>query len=161
MRPLVRSAMRASAATERKERKEIVTATAARAKTQQPSSTTKTKGRNVGSKHDDAEESASIQTVDKHRDRPKEFATTSSAAPRRLNDVAMAPPELKRLKLQRPKAAANSGGKQQQQQQQQQHAVQTKVAGVLSMAQRAMMEVERENAIRRYRVMKERKSQGN
>lgn len=158
MRPLVRSAMRASAATERKERKEIVTATAAGAKTQQPSSTTKTKGPNVDSKHDDAEESASIQTVDKHRDRPKEFATTSSAAPRRLNDVAMAPPELKRLKLQRPKAAVNSGGKQQQQQQ---HAVQTKVAGVLSMAQRAMMEVERENAIRRYRVMKERKSQGN
>lgn len=158
MRPLVRSAMRASAATERKERKEIVTATAAGAKTQQPSSTTKTKGPNVDSKHDDAEESASIQTVDKHRDRPKEFATTSSAAPRRLNDVAMAPPELKRLKLQRPKAAVNSGGKQQQQQQ---HAAQTKVAGVLSMAQRAMMEVERENAIRRYRVMKERKSQGN
>ena len=159
MRPLVRSAMRASAATERKERKEIVTATAAGAKTQQPSSTTKTKGPNVDSKHDDAEESASIQTVDKHRDRPKEFATTSSAAPRRLNDVAMAPPELKRLKLQRPKGVANSGGKQQQQQQQ--HAAQTKVAGVLSMAQRAMMEVERENAIRRYRVMKERKSQGN
>jgi hypothetical protein len=31
---------------------------------------------------------------------------------------------------------------------------------VLSMAQRAMMEVERENAIRRYREMKERKVRG-
>jgi hypothetical protein len=84
-------------------------------------------------------------------DRPKEFATTSSAAPRRLNDIATAPPELKRL----PRGAAKhpAGG----------NAKTTKRgagagAGVLSMAQRAMMEVERENAIRRYREMKERKA---
>ncbi|KAI0253834.1 hypothetical protein BJV78DRAFT_1189651 [Lactifluus subvellereus] len=142
MRPLVRSAVRASAATERKERK-VIAAAAPGAKTQQLSPTTKTKGRNVGSKHDDAEEGVPIQTADKHRDRPKEFATTSSAAPRRLND-AQAP---------RPRAVASSGGRQQ-------HAAQTKAA-VLSMAQRAVMVVERENAIRRYREMKERKSQGN
>ena len=62
----------------------------------------------------------------------------------------MAPPELKKL----PRGAAkrssssSSGGK----------AKAGAAAGVLSMAQRAMMEVERENAIRRYREMRERKA---
>ena len=62
----------------------------------------------------------------------------------------MAPPELKKL----PRGAAKrslSGGKAK--------AGATAAAGVLSMAQRAMMEVERENAIRRYREMTERKAQ--
>ena len=59
----------------------------------------------------------------------------------------MAPPELKKL----PRGAAkhsSSGGK----------AKAGAAAGVLSMAQRAMMGVERENAIRQYREMKERKA---
>lgn len=72
----------------------------------------------------------------------------SSAAPRRLNDVAMAPPELKKLPRGAAKRSSSSGGK----------AKAGAAAGVLSMAQRAMMEVERENAIRRYREMRERKA---
>jgi hypothetical protein len=32
--------------------------------------------------------------IDKHASRPKEFARTSSAAPRRLKDIAQAPPQL-------------------------------------------------------------------
>jgi hypothetical protein len=158
MRPLVRSAMLSSAATERKARKAISAAVPASAKTRQHTSTTtttttKTKSRNnndSSSKHNDVDSTSTQAVDDKHRDRPKEFAITSSAAPRRLNDVAMAPPELKRLP--RPKDAKTSSGKQ--------HAVQTKAGGVLSMAQRAMMEIERENAIRRYREMKERNSTG-
>ncbi|KAI0259928.1 hypothetical protein BC834DRAFT_926055 [Gloeopeniophorella convolvens] len=125
MRPLMRSAIKTSAATERKGKKP-----AAGAKDQQPDATGK---KSKMQSSEDAEDAAA--PADKHRDRPKEFATTSSAAPRRLNDVAMAPPELKRLR-----AARRSG--------------------VLSMAQRAMMETEREKAIQRYREMKERKARG-
>ncbi|KAI9446804.1 hypothetical protein H4582DRAFT_2167617 [Lactarius indigo] len=90
-------------------------------------------------------ESGRAASDDKHRDRPKEFATISSARPRRLNDIATAPPELKKLPRRR---ASDLGAK----------PTRTKAAGsILSMAQRAMMETERENAIRRYREMKERK----
>jgi hypothetical protein len=157
MRPLVQSAMLSSAATERKARKAAVPASA---KTRQRSSsttaTTKEKSRNNNDSSSSCKHSnvdgTSIQAVDdKHRDRAKEFATTSSAAPRRLNDIVMAPPELKRLS--RTKGAMGSSAKE--------HAVQTKAGGVLSMAQRAMMEMERENAIRQYREMKERNSKGN
>ncbi|KAH9999063.1 hypothetical protein BJV77DRAFT_978733 [Russula vinacea] len=74
------------------------------------------------------------------------------AAPRRLNDIATAPPELKRLprgattRTQRGGGGSDGGGK-----------AKAGKAGVLSMAQRVMMEAERENVIRRYREMKERK----
>lgn len=126
MRPLMRSAVRASAATERKERKstaatnEITRETKSRKDTTTPS------------------------TVAQH-DRPKEFATISSARPRRLNDIATAPPVLKKL----PRgASSNLAAK---------NSARTKAGGVLSMAQRVMMETERENAIRRYREMRERK----
>lgn len=138
MRPLVRSAMLASAATERKERKKAVATTSA---------TTTTHG-NKPKAH--AEDPPSTKTAysrngDDDDNRPKEFATMSSAAPRRLNDIAMAPPELK--KLPRGAAKRSPGGK-----------ATAAGVGVLSMAQRAMMEVERKNAIRRYREMKERKA---
>ncbi|KAH9029535.1 hypothetical protein EDB84DRAFT_1496102 [Lactarius hengduanensis] len=134
MRPLVRSAMLASAATERKERKAVTVNGTPR----------ESKARSSVGK---AEGTPSIAAGgDKHRDRPKEFATISSARPRRLNDIATAPPELKKLPRRR---ASDLGAK---------HARTKAVGSVLSMAQRAMMETERENAIRRYREMKERKA---
>jgi len=146
MRPLVQSAMRASAATERKERKTASSKNAAQAQAQAPS--TKPTNKKTKTKQPSSQPSSSSITRPDD-DRPKEFATTSSAVPRRLNDVVMAPPQLKSL----PRGAAAA-----------KHALATggKVnaragTGVLSMAQRAMMEVERENAIRRYREMKERK----
>jgi hypothetical protein len=87
--------------------------------------------------------------------RPKEFAAMSSAAPRRLNDIAMAPPRLKKFPRgvktkhnspasggEKAKAGAGAGAG----------------AGVLSMARRVMVEAERESAIKRYREMKERKT---
>ena len=146
MRPLVQSAIRASAAIERKERKTTTTTTTSskaksKFKSQPPTSTSKAPVKK------DAPSTTTTTTA--HDERPKEFATTSSAAPRRLNDIATAPPELKRLprgattRTQRGGRGSDGGGKAK--------------AGVLSMAQRVMMEAERENAIRRYREMKERK----
>jgi len=157
MRPLVQSAMRASAATERKERKGAPSASAPSSsnksanKTRQPP---KASSASIQAHAEDAPPPASSATArhdDDADDRPpKEFATTSSAAPRRLNDVAMAPPELKKLPRGAAKQHSLAGGKVK--------AGASAGAGVLSMAQRAMMEVERENAIRRYREMKERKA---
>jgi hypothetical protein len=128
MRPLVRSAVRASAATERKERKSAATADGT---TREPKPRKPEEG------------TATPSTAARHHDRPKEFATISSARPRRLNDIATAPPVLKKL----PRgASSNLAGK---------HSARTTAGGVLSMAQRVMMETERENAIQRYREMRE------
>ncbi|KAH9174191.1 hypothetical protein EDB89DRAFT_1904681 [Lactarius sanguifluus] len=138
MRPLVQSAMRASAATERKERK-AATVNGTPRESKARSSVGKAEGTTTTTP-------STAAGGDKHRDRPKEFATISSARPRRLNDIATAPPELKKLPRRR---ASDLGAK---------HARTKAVGSVLSMAQRAMMETERENAIRRYREMKERKA---
>ncbi|KAH9001615.1 hypothetical protein EDB92DRAFT_1827798 [Lactarius akahatsu] len=137
MRPLVQSAMRASAATERKERKAAtVNGTPRESKARS----------SVGKAEGTTTTPSTAAGCDKGRDRPKEFATISSARPRRLNDIATAPPELKRLPRRR---ASDLGAK----------PARTKAVGsVLLMAQRAMMETERENVIRRYREMKERKA---
>jgi hypothetical protein len=148
MRPLVQSAMRASAATERKERKAAASATSSSSNKSAIANKTreqppKASSSSIQAHVEDASPPASVTARHDDDDRPKEFATTSSAAPRRLNDVAMAPPELKKLPRGAAKQRSSAGGKAK--------------AGVLSMAQRAMMEVERENAIRRYREMKERK----
>ena len=82
--------------------------------------------------------------------RSKGFAVMSSVAPRRLNDIAMAPPELKEfpcgMKTKHNSPAAGGGEK-------------AKAgAEVLSMVQRVMMEAERGSVIKRYREMKERKT---
>jgi len=146
MRPLVQSAIRASAATERKGRKAAASSTTTKVsnKSQQPPSPSLSSSYNArkGSKAP-VKDAPSSSTARHDDDRPKEFAIISSAAPRRLNDIAIAPPELKKLprgaaKRHSPKAGAG--------------------VTVLSMAQRVMMEAERENAIRRYREMKERKA---
>jgi hypothetical protein len=156
MRPLVRSAVQASAATERKARK---AATAAASSNKNPNSIRQASRasppsitRNSSKDHAEDAPLSSARARHDDDDSPKEFVTTSSSAPRRLNDVALAPPELKKL----PRGAAkhsSSGGKAKAS-----AAAAAAAAGVLSMAQRAMMEVERENAIRRYREMKERKA---
>ena len=76
----------------------------------------------------------------------------SSAAPSRLNDIAMAPPELKKFpRSVKAKHNSPAGGGEKAK------AGAAAGPGVLSMAQRVMMEAERESAIKRYREMKERK----
>ncbi|KAF8838484.1 hypothetical protein BDN67DRAFT_907291 [Paxillus ammoniavirescens] len=67
----------------------------------------------------------------------KEFQVTSTSTPRRLNDIAQEPPEIKKI----PRGATKSDG----------------TTGILSMAQKAMMEEEREKAIKHYRELKARK----
>ncbi|KAF8184212.1 hypothetical protein BJ912DRAFT_853258, partial [Pholiota molesta] len=74
---------------------------------------------------------------DKFKDRRKEFQVASSSAPKRLSDIAQAPPEFKKL----PRGASSLPGI-------------GKRDGVLSMAQKVMMEQEREKAIARYRELK-------
>jgi len=72
---------------------------------------------------------------DKFTGRVKEFQIPSSSAPKRLNDIAQAPPEFKKL----PRGVSSAIGKRD---------------GVLSMSQKVMMEQEREKAIARYRELK-------
>ena len=137
MRPLVQSAIRASAATERKERRAAATAVNGTPR--------ESKARKSAAAEGTTMPSTTTAAGDKqqHRDRPKEFAAISSARPRRLNDIATAPPVLKKL----PRGAKHSA-----------LPARTKARGVLSMAQRVMMETERENIIQRYREMRERKA---
>ena len=80
------------------------------------------------------------------KQRPTEFALTTTSAPRRLNDIVQAPPELKKL----PRGAKSKetsitkiGGK-----------TGSLREGALSMAQKVMLEEEREKAVRLYREMK-------
>ncbi|KAJ7659815.1 hypothetical protein DFH06DRAFT_1194840 [Mycena polygramma] len=141
MRPLVRSAVQSSLATLRAHKKpaaDSTPASASAAKTTPPSKSTPANP-NPKSKSttDDAEAPA---PVDKHASRPKEFARTSSAAPRRLNDIALAPPT---LSLGR-KPAANTPAK---------VGKHTK-SSVLSPAQQLQMAAAREAAVTRYRELK-------
>ena len=74
-------------------------------------------------------------------DRLLEFPTTSSSQPRRLNEVVVSPPNIRHLPrgvARNPRSDATG-----------------KHEGILSLAQRALMETEREKAILRYREMKE------
>lgn len=80
----------------------------------------------------------SLPVGDPHTSSRKEFAEHSSSAPRRLNDIAKAPPEFKNLPR-RVAAGGIEGGKRE---------------GVLSMAQKSMMEQEREKVIARYRELR-------
>jgi hypothetical protein len=149
MRPLVQSAMLASATTERKERKRKAAAASSSSASHTSTATTTTKKASVKdtpsttARRDNDDDNDNDNDDNDHR--PKEFAVMSSAAPRRLNDIAMAPPELKKfprgVKTTKHNSPAAGAG-----------------AGVLSMAQRVMMEAERESAIKRYREMKERKT---
>ncbi|KAG1810898.1 uncharacterized protein BJ212DRAFT_1278598 [Suillus subaureus] len=75
-------------------------------------------------------------------DKPKEFRVSSTSAPRRLNDIAQEPPRFGKL----PRGARSDKDSSKE-----------KVAGILSMAQKAMMEEERENVIKRYRELKAKK----
>jgi hypothetical protein len=172
MRPLVRSAMSSASAHARATKKEAIQAKADEKKNKKkgtdtndetsPEATsektdgkaqpgtkgTKSKPKSTGS----AETDASTPTKDKDAPRGKtEFATTSTSAPRRLNDIAQAPPTFSRTPKERGNAAtlarilgtdskkATAG---------------QRAEGVLSLAQRARMEEERERAVARYREMK-------
>jgi hypothetical protein len=82
--------------------------------------------------------------ISKHEGRPTEFQKSSTSAPRRLNDIAQAPPEFKKLPRGAKDRADNS------------KAVSGR-DGVLSMKQKLMMEEERDKVIARYRALKARR----
>ena len=81
------------------------------------------------------------------KQRATEFAVSSTSAPKRLNDIVQAPPELKKVPKSTKTGVKNSakgvGDK-----------PRSLRDGVLSMAQKVMLEGERERAIRMYREMK-------
>lgn len=135
MRPLVKSAMQTSSAASRNVRK-----TEPEAK--------HNKSKNTRGK----DPSSTPPPLAKHGGLPKEFQTTSSSAPRRLNDIAQAPPEFKKL----PRGASHkaTGGANKV------RGRAEKLDGVLSMAQKLMMEEEREKAILKYREMKRKRDEG-
>ncbi|KAF9041572.1 hypothetical protein BJ165DRAFT_1312251, partial [Panaeolus papilionaceus] len=145
LRPLVKSAVQASRAAVRNSEREAK----AKSKRAHPDSDSEASSDNDDSsrrkssnqKSKRAKSSSPPPPVDKHASKPKEFATLSSSAPKRLNDIAMAPPEFKKL----PRGAAPTSAS---------GSAMGRGDGVLSMAQKLMMEREREKAILRYRELK-------
>ncbi|KAI0068634.1 hypothetical protein BV25DRAFT_1923837 [Artomyces pyxidatus] len=137
MRPLVRSAMQTSSAVGRKARKDQTKAKDSKADYYATDSDRKQKTKAVADPPVPSSE-------EKHKGRPKEFSKLSTSTPRRLNDIAMAPPDLNKPPrgTTRMKAADGTSGR---------------GSSVLSMAQKAMMDTEREKVIKRYREMKEKK----
>lgn len=140
MRPLVRSAVQTSKVVERKARnaelesKKKKEAQNGRSQTSKLSADGEAREQSPQSPSDTGR--AGPKT-DKNAERQKDFETYSTSAPRRLNDVAQAPPDIKKA----PRGAVRLG-------------IGGKREGVLSMAQKSMMEQEREKAIARYRMLK-------
>lgn len=142
MRPLVKTAMQSSNAVSRNTGKAEIHAKAK--KRRQNNTTTK-----APLDEDEKAKTKSTQKliqpspthiVGQHSGPYKEFAEHLSSAPRRLNDIAQAPPEFKKL----PRGATDPHG----------GIGSRKREGVLSMAQKSIMEQEREKAIARYRELK-------
>ncbi|KAF8209613.1 hypothetical protein K438DRAFT_1572079 [Mycena galopus ATCC 62051] len=154
MRPLVRSAVQSSLATVRAQHKKGASAsdpTTSTSTSSAPGSNStaskansksgaKSKSSNSNLAPDDIDAPAPA-SIDKHASRPKEFAPrTSSSAPRRLNDIAQAPPELRKLKPNSTAKTANTGT----------HAK----SSILSPAQALQMAAAREAAVAHYRALK-------
>jgi hypothetical protein len=150
MRPLVRSAMASSSAVARKGKKELEAESQrmgedkSRRKGVPDAPELAPSTRNTAAEDSEDEEPRADHDRSRRSDKPKDFERTSSSAPRRLNDIAQAPPELRKLPRGVNKGAAKSAS-----------AKEGKAKSVLSMAQRTMMEAERAKAIKRYRELKE------
>jgi len=139
LRPLVKSAVQASLAVTRNKAKAQKEAHTEAKKAKHDSSQT----RKVQST--DGTDIPPPPRIDKHAGRPKEFQSVSSSVPRRLNDIAQAPPEFKKF----PRGASSSS-------------ITGRADGVLSMSQKLMMDQERSRAIARYRELKaDRQQAGN
>ncbi|KAI0794634.1 hypothetical protein C8Q74DRAFT_587445 [Fomes fomentarius] len=93
----------------------------------------------------------------KKTDKPKEFERVQTSAPKRLNDIVQAPPQLTKLPRKAKKLAAQGGGGLGKGAGEGE-GVKSLSEGVRSMAQKATMEEERERVIRLYREMKKGKT---
>ncbi|KAL5523685.1 hypothetical protein ACEPAG_7858 [Sanghuangporus baumii] len=150
MRPLIRSAM-----------KNTMSLSKQKLKQSQKDAEQLANERSKGiSEHDEADsEDASFDRRKgkrKGRSPSPDFLRVSSSAPKRLNDVVQAPPELKpapRLK----RLAEKSQNKKAQDRQGSAIEDEEGDGGVITLQQKRMMELEREKAINRYRALKEAK----
>lgn len=144
MRPLVKAAVQTSNAVVRGAAKEAKEAKAA--KKLKTKSKQEDEDEEIEPKSGRKPPPAPASVPDKHVHKAKEFEKHSSSAPRRLNDIAQAPPEFKKLPRGATTSTSDGSGT-------------GKRDGVLSMVQKQMMERERENAIVRYREMRARQRQ--
>ncbi|KAF7329175.1 hypothetical protein MKEN_00178100 [Mycena kentingensis (nom. inval.)] len=144
MRPLVKNAIQSSRATERAQKKTDLTA---RGKAKKASKTADDADDDVvSSKSKSAPKTPTTSAPPPEK--PKDFARTSTSAPRRLNDIAQAPPDLSALvrKAQsRPGGGKVGVGKE-------------KAKEVVSPAQQLQLAQAREDAILRYRELKARRA---
>ena len=98
----------------------------------------KTKGKKAtASKSNQDSEPQEEARPEKHETKARDFQTFSSSAPKRLNDIAQAPPEFKKLPRKAPPKASSAP------------------VDVISQTQKRMMELERDKVIQRYRALKE------
>ncbi|TFK68818.1 hypothetical protein BDN72DRAFT_820701 [Pluteus cervinus] len=149
MRPLVKSAMQTSRVVVRTAAKAEREAKAQKHLKNQPkltddneqseTATLKTSGQHLPR--------SDSSTTDRRAQHPvKDFIPLNTSVPRRLNDIAKAPPE---LKLPRLRGKSTTGGMSF-----------GSSDGVVSMAQKLMMEEERERVIARYRALKAKQREG-
>ncbi|KAF8636216.1 hypothetical protein AX17_003702 [Amanita inopinata Kibby_2008] len=146
MRPIVKSAIQASRATVRQsfraETEARKNAKASKQSTNRPSSPSPPPtSENELPNRNSSLSLAMAGSKSKIPDQPKDFEKLSTSAPRRLNDIAQAPPTLTAL----PRGAKKLL---------QQNSDFAKRSGVLSMAQKSMIEKEREKIIQKYRLIK-------
>ncbi|KLO19705.1 hypothetical protein SCHPADRAFT_992650 [Schizopora paradoxa] len=135
MRPLVRTAMSSTASASRQKRN-------ASEKDDQTNAQTPERPNKSKSSHIESQSEFQRVKSTKPAAELKDFDRLVSSAPKRLNDIVQAPPQLSigsRLKS-KSKSSSNSSG--------------DKSDNVISVAQKRMMDLEREKAIARYRALK-------
>lgn len=136
MRPLVRTAMSSTASASRQKRK-------ASEKDEHPHPNTPENSKETNSsRNPDPKSQAKGAKSTEPAAELKDFDRLVSSAPKRLNDIVQAPPQLSvgsRLKSKSKESSKYSGDKSD---------------NVVSSAQKRMMDLEREKAIARYRALK-------
>ena len=148
MRPLVKSAVQSSSARMRKSAndvsKQIVRKSQNPLGSSDPLSSTKMKMKRFRNGTEPDPDTAQDRDSSQRGKASIDFEKASTSAPKSVNDIVQAPPQISHLPRNAKKIVATSGkGK--------------KSDMVISMAQKASMEAERENAIQRYRELKERR----
>ena len=152
MRPMIRTAMKNTTSISKQKFKESVK--------ESKDSNKNGKGKSSGNEEDEEDDegqSTSSKSKKKNtggrRSPSPEFAQNSSSAPKRLNDIAQAPPQFSSApRLQRLVQKAKEKKSKEVNDDENDDA-----NGIVSAQQKRMMELEREKAINRYRSLKEAK----
>ncbi|CCM02150.1 uncharacterized protein FIBRA_04228 [Fibroporia radiculosa] len=147
MRGVLREAMKSSSAHARRAKKERVSEKSSQSNAKSIAATPQSKKSEITmSESDNKPKSPALkETKAAQKSKLTEFAHLSTSTPKRLNDIVQAPPELKKLpRGAKPRLSATSGI--------------TLAQGAISMAQKAMLEEERERVVKLYREMKKAKA---